>query len=102
MEKLGEVKEKILEENYKLLIKNIKHGMITKQKVQEIGLEMDGTVNGVFVAQKQNDDLSYVMRLMLDKWWQVKLFDKNTEFGVQELNRILTEVDLQWLAHEMK
>ena len=102
MEKLGEVKEKILEENYKLLIKNIKHGMITKQKVKDIGLQMDGTVNGVFEAQKQNDDLSYVMRLMLDKWWEVQLFDKNKVFGVQELIRIFTEVDLQWLKYKMK
>ena len=102
MERVVEVKEKIGVENYKLLIKNIKHGMITKQNMKDIGLQMDRTVNGVFVAQKQNDDLSYVMRLMLDKWWEVQLFDKNTVFGVQELIRIFTEVDLQWLKYKMK
>ena len=99
------MKEKIGVENYRLIIKNIVTGRIKCQNVKDMGLQMHPTVNGVYEANINIRDakLKDVMRKMLDKWWEEKLFKEDVD-GVDELRKILSDEDvgLQWLAYEMK
>jgi len=103
MDNKVEVKGKLGSHNYDLLLDNIENGLIKKQQLKDIGIEMDKKVNGIFEALKSThaDDLKYVMRCMMDKWWDVKLCNSNIDV-VQELRRILTEVGLQHLVHKIR
>ena len=103
MERLEEVKEKIGADNYKMIIGEIDCGRMSKQTVQRIGLKMDPQVNGVYKAKHLELDLADVMRMMMDKWWLVKLYHPGVD-GEDELYRILSDEDLglQYLANRMR
>ena len=75
-----ELKKKFGETNYDLLIEEITKGLLTTQKVKDIGLKMDKTkrVNGVYEAKKNQHELKEVMRYLLDKWWEVELWKKKS------------------------
>ena len=100
-----ELKEKIGERNYDLLINEITKGLLTPQQVKDIGLRMDKTkqVNGIYEAKmNEKHELKDVMRHMLDMWWQVELW--NTVDGLEALMKVLTHKDigLHYLAQRMK
>ena len=92
-------------ENYRLLIDNIENGTIKSQQVKDISLKMH--VHGVYVSNyeenKVNKELKDVMRMMLDKWWDLKL-RRNDVDGVAELKKILADEDirLQFLAAKIQ
>ena len=100
-----ELKEKIGERNFDLLIEEITKGLLTPQQVKDIGLRMDKTkqVNGVYEAKKYQHELKDVMRYVLDRWWEVELHKEEVD-GFEALIKVLTHKDigLHYLAQRMK
>ena len=88
-----EVKAKLGAHNYRMIIDEIVNGRLSKQQVKDIGLRMDPRVTGVYVANHLDLDLADVMRAMMDKWWEVKLFKEKIN-GRTELYGILSDDDL--------
>ena len=76
MDREHEVKEKLLKENYDVIINENDGGLITLDEIKELGLRLDKTkkVNGTFVAlTRQGKDVKPkdVWRKMVDTWWGV-------------------------------
>ena len=97
------IKEKIGAANYKHLIDSIEDGTITQQKVQDIGLQMNPKVNGVFKAKLEDKlELKDVFRYMMDTWWKEELY-KEEYNGFRELVKILEDDDvgLKFISHTM-
>jgi hypothetical protein len=105
MDYRDDVKRKIGEEPYELLISEIEGGRISLEQVKDIGLRLDKTnkVNGVFEAQRSLGHVKPkdVWRHMLDKYWEVELH-KPTVDGLNELINSLNECGLLSVAHQMK
>ena len=106
MDREHEVKEKLLNENYDVILSEIDGGLITLDQIKELGLRLDKTkkVNGTFVAQtQQGKDVKPkdVWRKMLDTWWGVELHKQEVD-GLKELVIALNERDLSSLAHQMR
>ena len=78
----------------------VKSGKINEETLQKIGFNMDPKVHRIFKAKLSND-LSNVLRHMLDKCFKTTLY--SSEDGFQDLIEILKDeyVDLPELAHRI-
>lgn len=67
-----------------------------------IAFRMHDLVHGVFEAKKGQEELIYIVRPMLDRWYKVVLSKK--EDGLAEFKKILEDPDirLNYLAQKMK
>merc|ERR1712179_92510 len=101
MERRKEVESALLKENVDMLVIEASHGKIGPDLMKRMALEMGGEVHGVFMEKKGEEDKSYILRCMLDKWYNEELFDPNVN-GISKLIKILNDVGLKALAHKMK
>ena len=74
------------DQNFKELIDEIKQGKIEKIKVKRIALEMKGSVHGVFEEKEGQGELSDLMCLMLDRWYDEVLCDVDDGFLAKKYN----------------
>ena len=88
------------DQNFKELIDEIKQGKIEKIKVKRIALEMKGSVHGVFEEKEGQGELSDLMCLMLDRWYDEVLCD--VDDGFLKFIKILEDLELKPLALKMK
>jgi len=104
MEREDEIKRKIGEANFKLILSDIKRGHVKEDDIKMIALKMkaEGT-HGVYL-QFQNRDLytpAYAWKRIMDEWYTGFLFQDQVN-GVEELEILLKDVGLDNLAQQIK
>jgi len=101
MEWREEVESALLKENVDILVKEARQGRIEKHMLKDMALQMGGLVHGVFVANKEREDISYILRCMLDKWYNEELCGPEVN-GISKLIEILKDLGLNGMAKKMK
>ena len=102
MERSEEVHQALGKRNVELLLNEIIYRHLKESHDQHIALAM--RVHGLY-EQKRNIEkmsLDVTMLHMLDRWWQIYLYDPSNN-GEEHLINMLQDInELQYLAHEIK
>merc|ERR1712123_328950 len=92
MEKMAEVTQAIGQDNYRLLIEEVRSGRIDKDMLQVMANKMGTQVLTVFVDKQGQSKPEFLARFMLDAWWAETL--SSGADGPAELVKLLQDWDV--------
>merc|ERR1711892_822196 len=101
MEKMREVIQALGQDNYRLLIEEVRSGRIDKDMLQVMATKMGTQVLTVFEDKQGQSKPEFLARFMLDAWWAETL--SCCADGPAELVKLLQDWDvgLKELANKM-
>jgi hypothetical protein len=103
MERREEVQKALGKRSVELLSDEIKKGLLKETHVKQIALAMNHSVHGIYEEKRKTEkqSLHVTMLYMLDQWWYDYLYQPSVN-GVERLIEILQDIDLSYLAHDIK
>merc|ERR1711892_110976 len=73
MERRQEVQGSIGKNAYNILLAEARDGLLKKESLKLMAMEMNGHVHGMFVEKVDTNDPEHVLMYMLDVWWEKEL-----------------------------